>query len=130
MQQATLSARVGYCRGGYENSSVRAHSSELDAELRLHKPWDFRWLTLELGAGLGVAWLAQRFDSEALTHPRDALAAHGDASLALVRDLTATLDLRIEGAGMLYLFRREGPAGTALEPVFAARLGAGLGYHF
>lgn len=129
-ESVTFMARVGLCVAGFQNSAVRTDSREVDAELRIHHAFDLPWLTVEVGAGLGVAWLHQSFETRALAPDRDAVAPHGDATLALSRDLWGGLYVLAEGAGMLYLVRNESGDGQSLEPLFSVRVGAGLGARF
>ena len=48
----TLTPRLGYCRGGFENDTLRAAINQVDASLRLSHTWDFPWFSVDLGVSV------------------------------------------------------------------------------
>ncbi|MBT8452346.1 MAG: caspase family protein [Deltaproteobacteria bacterium] len=137
LRAVTLIGRIGFCRGRFEIDSVDGRSREIDFELRVHKPIDVRWLTIDLGLGVALSLLRQELREPQLggvlplAETRDSFAFHGDLTLGLQYDFGPGFYIGVEGAAMLYLFEREQTDGSAeLEAVFAARLGAIVGVRF
>lgn len=134
----TLIGRLGFCQGRFTIDRITGTSREIDLELRVHKPVDLRWLTLDFGVGVGVAFLRQELPGEpqfggdlAFGDRRKTTGGHGDLTFGLQYDFDPGLYVGAEGSAMVYLFDREQPDGSAeLDTVFAGRLGFLFGKRF
>lgn len=128
LSEVSLSTRLDFCRGGFENPQLQARSHELALALGVGRALDLPVLTLTLQARLGASWLQQRFEPAEVAATRNSAAAHLALGAGLGFDLVGGLHLLIEAEATLHLMSREGLTDTALEAVPAFRASLGLGW--
>ena len=132
LRPLTLSARLGWCRGGFDNPGIRATLDEYDLEASAVHVWDAGPLAFQLGLSAGGAWLHQRFSTQGFAPPRWStallLAPTAGASLDLGERTYATLSLD----AATYLMKSQGgpTQETSFGPSFALRASAGAGVRF
>jgi hypothetical protein len=132
MEQLSLIARAGACRGSLANQTLSADTDEADLELRLAHAWDLPLVTLDLGVAAGAALLRQRFDTRGQADDRTSAAGHFSAALGATVALVGGVYASADAAGQTYLFRKAEPDGgdPSLGTSFALRLTFALGAHW
>jgi hypothetical protein len=133
LRNLSLMPRLGACRGGFENDTLRATSDQLDIELRAAHAWDLPWVTLDLGVSLGAGVLHQEFETRGIAAPRTGFTGFFGAGLGLMVDLPAGFYLLGQVDAQTYFFRlaeRGAPESAAVSAEFAVRPLAGLGKRF
>lgn len=106
LAQLSLGAALGACRSSHENNVLSARSDELGADLSLAHVWDFRRLSVALGASGSASWLRQRFQTPGRAPGRDSLALGLGALLAGSLDLTHGYYSFAEAQGQVLFFQQ------------------------
>jgi hypothetical protein len=83
-------------------------------------------VTLDVGLGLGGAWLHQGFATSGVAPSRDSPAGFLDVGLGLTVPIAWGASLRAESAVMSYVFSQEQAGRSSLGPWFSFRQLAGL----
>ncbi|HKE13800.1 MAG TPA: caspase family protein [Kofleriaceae bacterium] len=129
----SVGVRVPYCHSGFAVSrdagSVDTDVEDLGVEVRLGKPWDVGWGTVEpfVATGGGLMW--QRFDTDRVAPDRLSAAVHVDAGAGLRREADSGTFLLLDAAVQTHWFRQAGEDGD-IAPSVGIAVSAGLGRWF
>ncbi|MET0411004.1 MAG: caspase family protein [Polyangiaceae bacterium] len=124
-------ARLGACRGEFSNPSLSANTDELSLAGRVAHAWDTRALTLDVGAGVGLALLRQSFETIATAPPRNSFASYLELGGSLIRYLPDRFYVSAELGAMAYALPRESSTNDEQLVVrFAARTSLQVGFQF
>ena len=118
----TLAPRVGFCRSTFDNAFLFAAAEELDFEVRATHAWDAGRFSLNVGFGVGGAWLRQDFSGAGQVPSRDAAAGHIGALGGVTVDLFHGLFAGIELDALTYFFSQQTMDGSSLQTPFALRI--------
>ncbi len=126
----TLGPRVSVCGSSYAKEFIATHQLETNVELRLAYVVDLPGVTLELGGGLGLGWVWQRFEHYGRAPDNHVALGLVDAGIGASVELTDTVFVFAEAAAALYLYVGE-EVSRDTSPVASPvmRLGAGLGLY-
>jgi hypothetical protein len=132
MEQLSLTARAGACRGSFTNPTLSAVTDEADLEVRLAHAWDLPIVSLDVGVAAGAALLSQRFDTRGEAADRTSAAGHFSAGLGATVALARGVYASADAAGQTYLHRKAERDGgePSLGTSFALRLALALGAHW
>jgi len=124
----SVSPTLDYCHAGFSNETLSAGVNELGLGLRLSHAWDLPFVTVDLGAGVGVAFLRQTFATEGVAPDRSSSALTLGAGVGLMRDVSAGFYLLARVDAQTYFYRHLEPSGgTPVKPASGARVSAGFG---
>jgi hypothetical protein len=128
LESLSIVPRLGACRSTFENEIVSARADEIDLEVRAVHAFDVSRVTFELGLSGGGGLLLQRFSTTGVAPTRSSFALEAGAIAGVRFDLPLGLNLGLDVAGLLYVFRQENAAGDrSFAPTAASRLAASLG---
>jgi Caspase domain len=132
LEELSWIARLGACRGSFDNETLSATTDEIDVEIELAHAWDLPVVTVDVGVAAGAALLRQAFDTRGQADDRTTGAGHFSAGLGLAAPLFAGLFATADAAGQTYLYRKAEEDGTGSAPgtSFALRVSLGLGAHW
>ena len=121
LRLVTLTPRIAYCRGDFDNVYLHADASESTAELRGAHVWDVGRVALSLGVTAGASYLRQNFSSDGIAPDRSALAAHlgvlAGATVELVQGFYSGLEID----AMTYFFNQQTMDERSVRAPFALR---------
>lgn len=128
----SFAVRAAACFEHFDNATLASSASAVRLEARLFHAWDWSHVSLELGGGLGAAWLHQTFTTTGAAPARNTVAGRVELGAAVVVDFTQALYLRTELSAEMWLFERADSDGadTRLRPVIGPHAAVGIGYHF
>jgi hypothetical protein len=121
-----LGARADGCIASASNSTLSSNDDELGGELRAARSWDFPFITVGVGLGLGASWLHQSFTTTGVAPARNSLAGRFAVNLSLSVPLTWGLSVIAESSGLAYVFEQLVGNATEYGPWFSFRQTAGI----
>jgi hypothetical protein len=124
----SITPRVGYCRSGLQNDTLRADTDAFDAELALAHAFDLRGVSFEFGVAVGGALFHQVFATAGSSPPRTSGALQISATAALVVDLPRGLYVFGRVAAQTYFLDQLARDGTStFGPAFVLATSVGVG---
>ncbi len=123
----TLSPRIDFCLGGFENQELRATANEFGGHVRGAHAWDLRRVSLDLGLSAGASWLRQTFATAGRAPPRDTVAFRGGISGGVAVDIAAGFFALAELTGETYVFRLLDVMGSSTSVVAEVALRGTVG---
>lgn len=131
MRAFTISPRIAFCRGGFENAYLSASSDEIATEVAALRTWDFGALALSAGLDVGTALLVQRFTADRAAPGRTSGAAQGGALVGLeVPVLRGGLHFVAEVGVQVYFFQQQDGAAVRWTAAPTVRGALGLGHYW
>ncbi|WP_437660782.1 caspase family protein [Sorangium sp. So ce1182] len=133
LRQLSVMPRLGACRGGFENDTLRASVDQLDVEVRVAHAWDFPRVTLDLGVSAGAGVLQQAFETRGVAAPRTSFVGFLGTGVGLMVDLPSGFYLLGQVDAQTYFFQQAKRGAAESAPIsaeFAVRPLAGLGKRF
>jgi hypothetical protein len=112
LELVSLVPNVSLCSSSFSNTFVEVVTQELEVVLEVTHTFDFPYVSLEIGLGVGPAFLHQQFKTTGVAPNRWTGAGEASASLAVHLDLTHGVFAGIDGSGLIYVLRRESSAGA------------------
>ena len=118
-----LHSRLGYCTSQFENDLLRGRTDEFELSAGIDHTWDFRRLSLDIGAGLGMRFVYQSFETTGNAPSRQMLSPLGFIGLGLTLPISGRfytrLDSRLEGH--LFQYKSSALSNSQLRAALALR---------
>lgn len=131
LPEVRWSARVAACRDSFSNPTVSAHTDEVALEGRVAHAWDTPFLSVDVGAGLGMAWLHQSFSTDGVAPDRNTFSPFVSLGGALVRYLPGGFHAALELSGLGYGLGTQSAFREGEMVIrFAGRVGLHVGIEF
>lgn len=122
----SISARLNWCRSGYENVFVASSLDEVSGSVRLGKAFDLPIVTLAPHVALGAGVFSQRFETTGEAPSRTTATVQVEAGADLRVQLHGHLYLTLGLAAQTYWFRVDET--NSLASSVSARSSLGLGW--
>lgn len=106
-EQLTLSPRLGYCSGEFDNPHLSSRVEAFTAALRVAHTWDLPIVSLDVGASLGAVYHHQSFESAGDAPSRATPGALSGIDAAASLEIGGGLALFAESGMETHLFRVE-----------------------
>ena len=124
-------ARLAGCTSTFDNTTLSARTNEASLSLGVDHTWDFSWLSLWAGLGVGSALTHQSFESHSVAPSRLSFSPVGYLSLGAAKSFGRyylALDLR--GEGYLMQFQETALTASELRAEGALRTSLAFGMQF
>jgi hypothetical protein len=127
-----FATRLSACTSGFKNAALEASTNEYAVSLETNHTWDFRWLSLTAGGGVGMTLTHQHFETLAVAPDRLSAAPMGFVSAAVTRSISRRfyLGLDLRGEGHLLRLQPSASVGPQLRSELAWRVSPEIGMEF
>lgn len=127
-----IAARLSACTSGFRNPALAATTREYAISVGPEHTWDFPWVSLTAGVGIGVTLTHQHFETLAVAPDRLSTAPMGFLSAAVIRSISRRfyVGLDVRGEGHLLQLQQSAADRPQLRAAFAWRISPALGLEF